>query len=241
VVTKIILIIILIFIEMKIQFLLTLIVLILITLSCRNQNSNNNNNEQKEVIKNDELDFYMDSNNTSIIKLNTNAIKLIQKSNSKFIDKNEKDSLLRVALEMLNQIIKKDSSFYKAYINKSEILRQLNSYDEAANVLEELLKIKEYPEGIFGLGLIYEKLGNINTAEMFYKKAYVAYEARLQTPISTATDELNLQYVILFIDGKEKCLKSINEKLKEDPNNSNLRFSKEIIETFNRKDFIENY
>ncbi len=142
------------------------------------------------------------------------------------------------ALNYLNLAIALDRNFYDAYLNKSSTLRGLGKYQEAIIPLKELLRRKNYPEGIFMLGLLYEKTGNEDLAKELYKKAVEAYEKRLKTPLATVRDEINKEYVLLFLEGKEKSLQRINQRLEEDPNNRDLKDSKEIIEEFDKEKFI---
>lgn len=63
----------------------------------------------------------------------------------------------------------------------------------------------------------------------------------LKSPLSTARDEMNKDFVLLFLEGKEKTLQRINQKLKEDPGNTSLLMDKSIIEDFNQKEFISSF
>jgi len=140
----------------------------------------------------------------------------------------------------VNLALEKDSNFYNAYLNKSAVLRGFGQYEESIEPLQELLSRKIFPEAIFTLGLLYEKIGKQDLADKNYREAYIAYGDYLKTPISTERDKMNKDYVLLFLEGKEKVLKDINEKIKNDPNNTSLLIDKKIIEEFNREEFIAN-
>lgn len=215
--------------------------ILLVVFSCKNKT--NKEVQQKSEKERDsitkELSFYADTNNRDIFILNDKAVKLLEESQRAYTQElNIKDSLLNEALKYLNLAISLDSNFYDAYLNKSAVLRGLGKYQEAIAPLQELLRRKSYPEGIFTLGLLYEKMGNERLANEQYKKALEAYEKRLKTPLATVRDEINKEYVLLFLEGKEKSLKRINQRIKEDPNNQDLKASKEIIEEFDREEFI---
>ena len=119
------------------------------------------------------------------------------------------------------------------------MLRGLRQYEESIKPLHELLSRKKYPEAIFTLGLLYEKVGKQDLADKKYREAYEAYEEYLKSPLATERDEMNKDYVLLFLEGKEKVLKDINQKLKKEPGNTSLLIDKDIIEQFNRQEFIE--
>ncbi len=141
-----------------------------------------------------------------------------------------------------NEVLEKKEDFYYAYLNKANILKGLGKYDAAIKTLEELLKVKEdYPEAIFIMGLIYEKTGNMDKAKQKYKRALKAYADYLKTPMATEQDKTNEALVLLFIEGKEKALKRINEQIKENPENNNLLIDKQIIEQFNRVEYFKNF
>jgi hypothetical protein len=63
----------------------------------------------------------------------------------------------------------------------------------------------------------------------------------LKTPRAIAQDLINKQFVMIFIQGKEKVLKQINAELKKNPDNIELLTNKSIIEKFNRQEFISSF
>ena len=209
--------------------------------ACNNKTSFESSNDQKE--KDDytnDLSYYTDTSNIEILALNDMAVQLLQKSQRYKKDMYFKDSLLREALKYVNLALEKDSNFYNAYLNKSAVLRGFGQYEESIEPLQELLSRKIFPEAIFTLGLLYEKIGKQDLADKNYREAYIAYGDYLKTPISTERDKMNKDYILLFLEGKEKVLKDINEKIKNDPNNTSLLIDKKIIEEFNREEFIAN-
>lgn len=215
---------------------------LLICFSCKNTKTKESQAEQVQRESNTkDFSFYTDTSNLDIFVLNDKAIKLLQKSQNSNYDLQRKDSLLKEALVYLDLAIKKNSSFYNAYLNKSAVYRGLGQYDNAIKALDELLHRKKYPEAIFVLGIIYEKQGNQKLANQKYKEAYDAYLEYVKSPLSTARDEMNKDYVLLFLEGKEKALQRINQKLKEDPGNTSLLTDKSIIEQFNREEFISSF
>lgn len=198
------------------------------------------NSIQREADIN-ELLFYTDSSNTKIIQLNHDAVELLQKAQIFTSDSVEKDRLLNDAITKLDMVIKQDSSFYLAYVNKSIAYRVRGQYNNAIRELEEALRWKNYPEAIFGIGLIYEKQGKQEQADQKYKEAYNAYQVYVKTLPSSAKDEVNMNFVLLLLEGKEKSLARINNSLKENPNDTQLLIEKNMIESFDRQKFISSF
>ncbi len=208
--------------------------------SCENKHANSKTKSSYYISKDtisDELSFYTDKKNKDLIVLNDNAVKILQKIN-RVTDVKMKDSLLNRALNDVNTAIQRDSDFYNAYLNKAAILRRSLKYEESIETIQKLLKREKYPEALFVLGITYEKLGNLQLATDKYKEALTAYSKRLKTPAATIQDEINQQFLLVFIEGKENVIKQINEKLRKNPENTELLTNKSIIEEFDRKDFI---
>lgn len=111
---------------------------LLVFFSCKNNNTNENQAEKAQRESNTkELSFYTDTSNSEIFVLNDKAVQLLQKSQQKNYDLERQDTLLKEALKYLNLAIKKDSNFYKAYLNKSAVYRELGRYNKAAEALKE--------------------------------------------------------------------------------------------------------
>ncbi len=231
---------------------LLFLVMLLICFSCKNKKMKKNQIKQIQIEQTEreqtereqterELAFYADTSNSDIFILNDNAVKLLQESQQNNYNLQRKETLLKEALTYLNTAIQKDSSFYYAYLNQSAVYRGLGQYDKAIKSLKELLSRKKHPQAIFVLGLIYEKQGKQKLAHQKYKDAYNAYLEYMKSPLSTAGDEVNKDYVLLFLEGKEKVLERINLKLKKDPKNIDLLIDKSIIERFNREEFIRSF
>jgi len=187
-----------------------------------------------------EFSFYTNPANIRFFKLNDSAVRIIQKT-KKESNKILKDSLLNQALKYLDLALQMDSNFYSLYLNKSTVLWKLGESEKSIKILQDLLRRKKHPEALFTLGLIYEKLGNKNLAEIKFKEAYMAYEEYNESPLATERDILNREYALLFWKGKVCVLKEINNKLKKDPDNPSLLIDKQTIENFDRKSFFNNY
>lgn len=221
-----------------------LLILAIVTFMISCNNNKQNETKTDAYVLNDtivnELSFYADENNRDLLVLNNNAVKVLQNIN-RVIDVKIRDSLLNGAIIDVNKAIQQDSNFYNAYLNKAALLRKIGKYEESILTLQELLARKSYPEAIFVLGITYEKLGNFKLANERYKEAYEEYGEYLRTPLAIAQDEINQQFLLIFIEGKEKALEKINDELKEKPNDSELLINESIIEEFNRREFISSF
>lgn len=220
---------------MRIKILL-MVFLLLSNFYCSKNDNEKIENTNQEITN--ELSFYTKKENSKILILNDNAVKLLQDSEKVKNMPTVRDSLLNVALLYLNKAIMIDSTFYNAFLNKSTVLMKLGEYEKAVECLEKILSYKNIPEAYFIIGLIYEKIGKNEQAKVNYRKALNLYDNYINSPLSTARDKLNREYVLLLLEGKEKLLKRINKQLEKDPDNPTLLFNKSIILEFNRKTFI---
>jgi tetratricopeptide (TPR) repeat protein len=229
---------------MNINLFVPMITMMFLVTSCGNQTKDvdkkHNNKLSNQVETHTKL--HTDRKNGHVFVLNDMSVELMEKSLRYEKGSYVRDSLLNEALSYANAAIEIKEDFYYAYLNKANILKSLGKYDAALKTLEELLKVKEdYPEAIFIMGLIYEKTGNMNKAKQKYESALKAYEDYLKTPMATEQDKTNKDLVLLFIEGKEKALRRINEQIKENPENINLLINKQIIEQFNREEYFMDF
>jgi tetratricopeptide (TPR) repeat protein len=175
-------------------------------------------------------------------QINKTISKLMRESQYPEKSKKEQDSLLLKALKYCEIAIEKDSSCEYSYLNKANILRYQKNYEKSIDIINTLLEINgSNAEGLFTLGLLQEKTGNLNLAKDYYNKALGAYNKLLIQPESTASDEANKKMLVIFNFGKEKALQMLEKEIKEQPENDNLLIDKKIIHDFNRKDFFDKY
>lgn len=213
-----------------------LIIILILIVSCNRKEIKKENN----VVNKSENVLAYEHTNKEFTKLNEEALLLLKKSQYK---ENEelKDSLLLKALTLLEKAIEINKDFYIAYINRATIQRNLGRYEAAIKTLKELInQNKEYPEAVFYIGLIYEKIGKIDIAKKKYQEALNIYELYLRTPMATAQDEMNKELLLIFVEGKQNALDIVKKRLEKEPGNTTLLINKKIIEEFNREDFINN-
>lgn len=108
-------------------------------------------------------------------KFNTKSIQL----NNEAVEK-VKTQDYTSALNLLNQSIKLDSSYYLAYVNEVSILVDLKRYNEAIVTNKLLLRHKpDLAEGRFSLGMLYDIAGDTISAKQSYMEAIQLYQDRI--------------------------------------------------------------
>lgn len=223
------------------KLIISIIVAILLTslFSCDfNAKTNSKQiNSSTEILSNDSI-----VEDLSVGEINEIISQIMRESKKSYIDYLEKDSLLNKALLYCQIAKKKDSLFHYSYLNKANILRYQGDYKKSIEELSSLLSIKEnYPEALFTIGLIYEKIGERDLAIEYYKKALISYNEYLKLPESTAMDEANRKMLLIFIEGKEKALIRIAQEIKENPDDRDILIDKNIIEEFDREAFFKSF
>ena len=137
-------------------------------------------------------------------------------------------------------VINEKNNFYRAYISLAIVYIRKKNYRQAEVVLTNLIKIIEYPDAVFYLGILLEKQNDKKNAEENYKRALILYNDYLTTHMARTNDELNREVVVLLLAGKEYSLKRFDEQLKENPDNTPL-LEKDFIQNFDRDKFIQEF
>lgn len=210
---------------------LLLLFLIILNHSC---NIKGDNNFEKASFCQDQKRY-----DPKVIELNKAAMDTIKYA---VPPKTNDDSvLLRDAIVLLDKAISIDSTYYLAYANKAMILQHLNKNKEAIRVLDKITKIQpDYAEGFLSQGLIYEELGNIDSANKKYKEAIDAYNERIEKN-NNIGDKIN-RAIILSLLNKKKGRKEFEKLIEEYPEKEEyiLFWKKQLFENFNREKFIKN-
>jgi len=131
------------------------------------------------------------------------------------------------ALNLLNESIKLDSSYYTAYDNKIVLLLQLNKYDEAIKTNKLLLNHEpDLAESHFFLGMLYDIQGDSIKAIHSYKNAIRIYKNRITKGKMVEANELNLALAYKLVGDKEQANKLFNKLMIDSKD-------KKMIESFN--------
>lgn len=175
--------------------------------------------------------------NKKAIELNAEAIEILGQI---IFPNNHADTLkLRNAIDILEKSITIDSLYYLAYANKAIALSRLGQNSQALNTLNKITNLKpDYAEGFSMQGFMFEKMGNIDSANSKYKEAIGAYNYRLNKA-NKIEDKINRAFILSLIN-REKGLNEINDLIRDNPDNTTIEmWKKQLFDQFNRKEFID--
>lgn len=191
-------------------------ILLTLVLSCRAQNQ-----KTKKV-----------SYNSTAIELNNIAMDIIRNND------NNIDSFNKV-MQLLDQSIQKDSSYYLAYNNKAQLLCEREKYNEAIITLDKILKINPALVEVKTFkAFMLEKSGNNDKALDIYKNVLEDYNRNLSTDSDNISLLLNRAFIYFFIDGQDRAIKEYNKVSKLFPNNRTVENMRETFINFDRQSFI---
>jgi len=211
--------------------------LILVYNSCSGQQGDASDSKSAFYNPDFEITFFSNAENVDAIERNTLAANLIEKSYA--VEGTLKDSILNEAKNILEDVIRNNELFYKAYVNLATVFIKKRNFDKAELILKKLNDKIEYPYAVFYLGILLEKKGKIKQAKEKYKRALYLYNEYLKTYMSSINDELSREYVLLLLEGKEEAAKRLNDQF---ANSENLPIlSKEDIKSFDRDKFINDF
>ena len=122
------------------------------------------------------------------------------------------------SLLLLDSAIKVDSQFVMAYSNKVTILCQKGEYHKAVETLNKsLLLDSKQAEAILFLGMLYEKTGQINYANIEYLKAVDLFTVRLQKEDKFRSGNRLNRAIALILLGKDEGRRELNTIIDENP------------------------
>ncbi len=116
---------------------------------------------------------------------------------------------LHKALDFINKSIEHDSLNINAYNLKTTILLRLGKYNDAILTLNKLLRIKKsFAEGYTLLGLTYEKIKSMDSANIAFNKAKEIYLTKPSNDLRNF-NLITLEYLIT--KNKSEALKKLEE------------------------------
>ncbi len=148
---------------------------------------------------------------------------------------------LKKALFFLDKALDINANNTSAFTNKIEILRLLGRYKEVLKILDKRTNIvPNFAEGFSYQGFIYERLGHIDSANIKYNQAILAYTKRFDKE-GKIDDKIQRAFILSLID-KEEGLLEIESLINKHPNNKRLVMMKELLfDNFDRRGFIDKY
>ena len=115
-------------------------------------------------------------------------------------DTNGDKSLLKYGLKISKKSIKKDAKNPVYYTNRANLYSRLGEYNKSIKCLKKVANIKGYyPELCMGIGFLYEKIGKLEEAKIYYKKALSLYEADLNKTKGDINKYINYLFAKLFL------------------------------------------
>lgn len=180
--------------------------------------------------------------NIEISKGKRDAIELNNRAMDIFIrNRNSKDSISK-SMNLLNAAIEIDSSYERAYSNKSTILISLGDYSEALKTLDRILTMKPTLAELKTLkGLILEKTGENDKALITYKEVLNIYSDRLAKDSANVNLLLDRALIYFFAEGNDRGVKEFKKIQSLYPSNSEVQSRAEMFMRFNRKEYIDSF
>lgn len=212
---------------------LLLLLLIIIISSCINKKGEDNKLKKTSVYQGQK------KYDSKVIDLNKEALDTIKYATPPMT--NDDSVILQDAIILLDKAISIDSSYHVAYANKAMILQHLNKKKEAIQLLDKITKIQpDYAEGFFSQGLIYEEIGNLDSAKIKYKESINAYNKKIEKK-NNIRDKLNRAFIMSLLN-KKKGRKEFEKLIKEYPKKEEdiLFWKRQLLDNFNREKFIKN-
>jgi tetratricopeptide (TPR) repeat protein len=134
-------------------------------------------------------------------KLNRSAMDTAMNSNS--------TRKLQSAINLLNQAIKIDSTYFPAYNNKMTFQITIKQYQEAINTGKQMIKLRPNNVAVtFTVGLLNDKIGDGFLAKQYYNKVLTTDNAVLDTMHTQNKAYSNVQL------SKALCFIMLNEQQK---------------------------
>ena len=169
-------------------------------------------------------------------ELNNDAVELIKNFNSV----SNKDSLIFVSLSMLEEAIKLDSNNQPSHLNKVNVLVKLKKYNEAIKWIDTIeARFPSNDEIVIFQGLIFEKIGNIDSANIVYNQVKKVFMDRLSIKPNNIAYQLKIIELNYYItNDKNVTLNKLNELLSKLPQNKEILKMIELMKVFNKKEAI---
>jgi tetratricopeptide (TPR) repeat protein len=170
----------------------------------------------------------------SAFELNESAVILFQKFSF------NQDSIKK-SIQLLDQAISMDSTYFTAHINKVSLLCNLGQNNELLEELAEAIKLHEKdPELICMQAYVLEKAGLKGEAMLRYKQADTLYNNLIKANQNFISNKIAKAFLQLFLKDKKEGVKQYNE-IARLYKNKEVSLMKHAFYNFNRQQFINNY
>lgn len=174
--------------------------------------------------------------NPEAILLNNQAMEIFNQTIFKPLS--ESENKLNEALFLLNKAISLDSNYLLAYNNKVNVELKLGNYNAALKTLDKIYELDNNAETISLQGFIYEKTGQLDSANKKYIQAMEMYENQINQNPELVELKAARAFMLIFTENEKVALIEINNLLKQYPNNESAIMMEQTIRHFHRESFI---
>lgn len=147
---------------------------------------------------------------------------------------------LELAIDLMNNLIQKDSGFIPAYQSKYEYLCRIGDKEEALNTLKEIVKIEgSNLSTFFNIALLYEQLQLPDSSQYYLDLSIKNYKKLCEKDNCSDEDRVNLLFQ-KFYRGDLSEQEALN-KLKDITNEYDYAFYASLWKDFNREEFLNSH
>jgi|GEM_PF-2673975 len=180
-----------------------------------------------------------DHNQTKIKEQRSQAELIVHQALITFARNNCEEDSIRKSIKMVKQAINLKNSEPIFYINAAQMYCSLNEYQQALEVLDEYsddlatsVELETYK------GLIFEKMGNVDSAKSYYAKAIKNFDLKIHNNPNNITFQLNRAFLLFFTNGENEAKMEFNRIASKFPKNENVKAMRNNFSSFNRETYI---
>jgi tetratricopeptide (TPR) repeat protein len=178
------------------------------------------------------------------VSLNNRAAALVGEVTS-FNPDSTNRKLYMTALNLVDSAISKDSLYVLPYESKARIQRRIGALYASYSTLSTLLRrnpdMDDQESVLVEQGLILEKLDSLHAARAKYHQALRIFKKKAESHPEETKVRVNIAFLYLLLEGKERALYEIQEIRLEFPENQEVTLMEGLILEFNREEFIGDF
>ena len=202
---------------MNSKILITALFFILMKSSCKSQE--------------DKIDQPKSSIKSSALK--DSAVMILAKSHGDTIKMNK-------ALKLIEKFIQEDSLNANAFAIKGSVFCNLANYTEAINALNKSLYLHNIPEVKLMKGMIFDKMNQVDSAQVIYNQILNDYEMILKDG-NNIKIELDRAMLYFYLNKPEVANRLYNELRVKYPHEISVIGMKGFVGTFDKEEFLKSF
>jgi tetratricopeptide (TPR) repeat protein len=206
------------------EYMSKFIILLLIICSCKANTKNDDSKAMQEAKQ-------------KAIELNNKVAELAKEFNNV----PNRDSLIYMSLSLMEEAIKLNTYNQVSHLNKTNLLVELKNYYEAIRWIDTIkTRFPSNNEIVVFQGFLYEKVGNIDSANIIYNNVKKVFMDKLSTNPSNITFLLKIIELDCYLtNDMNDTFKKLNELLSKFPQNKEILNMIEIMKMFDKKKYID--